>query len=113
MLISLIISLFLTIVIELSVSLILGIKKKNDIYIVVLANICTNPIVVYVANCLKMLNNALLYNIVVMIMEIIVVIVEFKIYKKYLKIYKKSPFTLSIVSNAISFGMGLVINNIL
>ena len=63
MLESLIISLFLTIVIELSISLILGIRKKEDIYIVILVNICTNPIVVTIANYLILIGiNKLIYN---------------------------------------------------
>ena len=56
MILSLIISLLLTILIELSISTFLGIKTRNDIRIVILVNICTNPIVVYIANILKLLN---------------------------------------------------------
>ena len=110
---SLIVSLVLTIIIELSICLILGIRKKSDIYVVLLVNICTNPIVVYIANCLKLLNNDLLYNIIIVILEIMVVIVEFELYKRYLRIYKKSPFILSLVNNTLSFGIGIIINNIL
>lgn len=109
---NLIISLILTIIIELGISLILGIRKKCDIYVVILVNICTNPIVVYIANCLKLLNN-MVYNIVIVILEIMVVIVEFELYKRYLKAYKKSPLALSIINNTLSFGIGLIINNIL
>ena len=110
---NLIISLILTIIIELGISLILGIRKKCDIYVVILVNICTNPIVVYIANCLKLLNNNMVYNIVIVILEIMVVIVEFELYKRYLKTYKKSPLALSIINNTLSFGIGLIINNIL
>ena len=110
---SLIVSLVLTLIIELSICLILGIRKKHDIYVVLLANICTNPIVVYIANCLKLLNNDILYNSIIVILEIMVVIVEFELYKRYLTIYKKSPFVLSLINNALSFGIGIIINNIL
>lgn len=111
MLISLIISLFLTIIIELSISLILGIRKKNDIYIVILVNICTNPVVVCIANFLMIIgSNRLIYNIIVIIMEIVVIFVEYIMYKKYLKDYKKSPFLLSLINNSTSYLTGVIIN---
>ncbi len=44
----LIISLFLTIIIELITSFLLGVKKNTKI--IICANICTNPIVVYKSN---------------------------------------------------------------
>ena len=70
MLKSLTISLFLTIVIELTASLVLGIRNKEDIYVVILVNICTNPIVVFIANCLILIgSNKLIYNIIVIIMK--------------------------------------------
>lgn len=106
---SLIISLILTIIIELGVSILLGIRKKDDIYIVILVNICTNPVVVYIANCIMLFNNDILYNVIVGVMEIIVVIVEYILYKKYLEHYKKSPFMLSLINNAVSFGIGLIL----
>ena len=82
MIISLIISLVLTIVIELSISLILGIREKNDIYVVILVNICTNPIVVYIANYLVLIGSSkLVYNVIVTIMEIVVVFIEYIMYK--------------------------------
>ena len=77
MLINLIISLFLTIIIELIISLILGIRKRNDIYVVILVNICTNPVIVYIANLISTECSELIYNIIVMIMEIVGIIINF------------------------------------
>ncbi len=113
MILSLIISLLLTILIELSISTFLGIKTRNDIRIVILVNICTNPIVVYIANILKLLNNNLLYILTVIVLEIIVVFVEFRLYNKSLKNYKKSKFILSLVNNISSYIIGILINIIL
>lgn len=110
---SLIISLVLTIIIELSISLILGIKTYNDIRTIILVNICTNPIVVYIANIINLLNNNWIYILVVIILEMIVVIVEFKLYNKYLKDYSKSKFIFSLVNNISSYMIGVLINNIL
>lgn len=110
MILSLLISLFLTIVIELTLSLIMGIRDKGDIKVVILVNICTNPIVVYIANCLMLFTNNFIYNIGVAILEILAIIVEFILYKKYLKFDKISPFAISFFNNVMSFSIGLIIN---
>ena len=60
---SLAISLLLTLIIELVTSLILGVRGKDNIIVIICANMCTNPIVVFIANCLVLLNNILIYNI--------------------------------------------------
>lgn len=112
MILSLLISLFLTIIIELTVSFIIGIRNKDDIKVVILVNICTNPIVVYIANCLMLFTNDFIYNIGVAILEILVVMVEFVLYKKYLKFDKVSPFAISLINNVISFSIGVIINYI-
>lgn len=109
---SLIVSLFLTLVIELTVSIIIGIREKYDIKVVICANVCTNPVVVYIANLIILLNNIKLYILAVAILEISAVIVEFLIFKKYLKFNKISPFLISLLNNVISFGLGLVISYI-
>lgn len=110
MLESLIISLFLTLVIEITISLILGIRDIKDIKIIFWANVLTNPIVVFTTNCVMLLNNNLIYNIVVAIMEVAAVIVEYILFKKFLENKKKSPLLLSIINNGISFSLGIVIN---
>lgn len=112
MILSLLISLFLTIIIELTVSFIIGIRNKDDMKVVILVNICTNPIVVYIANCLMLFTNDFIYNSGVAILEILVVMVEFVLYKKYLKFDKVSPFAISLINNVISFSIGVIINYI-
>ena len=112
MILSLLISLFLTIIIELTVSFIIGIRDKDDMKVVILVNICTNPIVVYIANCLMLFTNDFIYNIGVAILEMLVVMVEFVLYKKYLKFDKVSPFAISLINNVISFSIGVIINYI-
>ena len=109
MIYSLIISLSLTIVFELSMSLILGIRNSNDILVCVLVNTCTNPVVVFIANLLYVYGNNTIYNIVVILMEITVVIVEFILYRKFLQDYKKSPFVLSLINNFFSYTIGLLL----
>lgn len=69
---SLIISLFLTIIIELITSFLLGVKKNTKI--IICANICTNPIVVYISNCILIFKNEVLYFSVVILLEILAII---------------------------------------
>ncbi len=110
---SLVKSLILTLIIELSVSFIIGIREKNDIKVVILANIITNPIVVFIANCVALMNNTLIYIIVVIILEILAVLTEYKIFKNYLKFDKESPMIISVINNSISFTLGLIISYII
>lgn len=107
---SLLISLGLTIVIELLISFLMGIRRKQDIKIVVCANICTNPLVVYIANVLLVLCRPTAVVIAVLLMEIGVCIAEGYIYKKCLAFYKKSPYLLSVINNILSFSIGLLWN---
>ena len=109
---SLIVSLTLTLIIELTVSIIIGIRKKEDIIVVTCANICTNPVVVFTSNCILLLNNMFIYIVAVTVLELIAWTVEFIIFKKYLEFNKMSPLMISILNNSISFGLGLIINYI-
>ena len=93
------VSLLLTIVIEVIVSYALGIRTKKDIMIIAIVNICTNPVLVYITDCVLLFSNGKIevYNITVVIMEIIVIIIEYLLYKKYLSHKGKSPFIISLV----------------
>lgn len=113
MIISLVISLILTLIIEVSISFFIGIREKEDLQVVLCVNVLTNPVVVYIANCVKLLNNSLNYNIIVLIMEVIVVIVEAILYKTYLKYKGRSPLLISSVNNIISFLLGIIISKII
>ena len=113
MIISLIVSLLLTIIIEISISFIIGIREKEDLKVVFFFYVLTNPVVVYIANCVKLLNNNVIYNIIVFIMEVLVIIVEFSIYKKFLDYKKKSPLLISSINNIISFSLGIIISKII
>ena len=107
---SLIISLILAIFIESLVSIIIGIRKSNDIITIIAANTLTNPTVVFIANVLYNYELVLLYWIIVILMEVIVVVIEGKIYEKILSFKQISGLLLSFINNIISFGIGLVIS---
>ena len=113
-LINLATSLVLTIIIELTSSFFLGIKSDKDIRTIILVNICTNPIVVLIANILIISNvSVVLYHLIVTVMEGLVVMVEASLYKKHLKDYKSSPFKLSLINNIISYLSGFLFNYLL
>jgi len=106
---SMIVSLLLTLIIEIIISYILGIRCKNDFIIIICVNIITNPIVVFTANCVRLLNNKLIYDIVVLILEIVAFFVEGFLFKEYLNYKEKKPFLISLFNNGISFLLGVVI----
>lgn len=106
---SLIISLILTIFIELYISMLIGIKKRNDIITIIATNTLTNPIVVFTAIILNNFKNALLYWTIVIIIELIVIFIEGKLYEKILCFKKISSFKLSFINNAVSFIVGVII----
>ena len=106
---SLIYSLFLTIVIELTTSILQGVRTKKDIAIIILTNSITNPIVVYIANVMMIFGSTWMYWILVIIMEISVVFIEGAIYSKTLDYDKKSGYKLSLINNFISFTIGLLV----
>lgn len=102
-------SLFLTLIIELIVSIAIGIRKKNDIITIIAVNTLTNPIAVFIATSVEMLGNTILYWITVAIIEIIVFLVEGVILKKFLIYNKISGFKISLINNLSSYLIGLII----
>lgn len=107
---SLVISLVLTLIIELEASHLLGIRGKNNIKVVLCANTITNPIVVYVSNIAALFGNERAYVLAVIVLELFALIVEFSIYKKHLNFSRISPFFTSAINNVASFGIGLILN---
>ena len=103
------ICLLLTIVIELTIALILGIRKKLDIINIILVNILTNPLVVSLTNLISINHGKTISYVFLAIFEIIVVFVEGYIYKKYLSFKKINPFLLSFILNLSSYLIGLLI----
>lgn len=103
--------LLLTIIIELIIALILGVRDKKDIINVILVNVITNPIVVLTPIIVYIRFGNIYSRIVLYILEIFTVVVEGLIYKKVLKYKKINGFLLSLILNVASFLIGEVINN--
>lgn len=111
---SLTVSLVFAITIELSISLIVGIRKRNDIMTIIATNTLTNPTFVFILNILKIINmNYFLWIIVFLVMEIIIVFIEGKIYDKILYFNKISGLKLSFINNIASFIIGLLFTTLI
>jgi len=101
------ISLVLTVIFETGFFLITGKRNKKDLLLVVLVNTLTNPIVV-------LLYWIMFYNtnwntiIIKMPLELLAVFTEGFFYKKYAQSIKR-PFLFSLVANAVSFTLGLLL----
>lgn len=101
-----------TIMIELIMSLLLGIRNKKDILNVILVNIMTNPLVVSI---LMYITYNRLFNTTISIitLEILVILTEGFTYKKVLTFDKINPYVLSLILNISSYFIGRVLNNII
>lgn len=101
-----------TIVIELIMSLLLGIRNKKDILNVILVNIMTNPLIVSI---LMYITYNRLFNttISIIILEILVILTEGFTYKKVLTFDKINPYVLSLILNITSYFIGGLLNNII
>ena len=105
------ISLALTLVIELSAAYLLGVKKKEDLLIVFLVNVLTNPAAVFLCWCARgWIDKG--YWLAELAVEVLVVLTEGLIYKSFHIEGKKikQPLLLSFVLNAASYLTGVVIN---
>lgn len=98
-----------TIIIELLLALILGIRDKKDILNIILVNVMTNPLLVSLTTYItyNRIFNRILF---IIIMEVLVVIIEGFTYKKILKFKKINPYVLSLILNASSYFIGELIN---
>lgn len=101
-----------TIMIELIMSLLLGIRNKKDILNVILVNIMTNPLVVSI---LMYITYNRLFNttISIIILEMLVILTEGFTYKKVLTFDKINPYVLSLILNISSYFIGELLNNII
>jgi len=95
-------------------SLLIGLKGEENFETIIWINCITNPIVVGTTNLFYMQSQSLIIrNIALAMFEISVVFVEGFLFKKYLKNFKKNPYKFSLYLNALSFGIGLIINYII
>ena len=113
LLVSLFYCLSLTILIELIIAIIFGVRDKKDIYLVILAQILTNPVVVLITIFTGLNCSYTVYLVSIAIMELLAIIVEGLLYKMYLKKQTINPFAFALILNMISFISGLIIGSVL
>lgn len=104
--------LILTIVVELTVARLLGIKNNQALLIVVAAQIFTNPIAVFITSaCMDWAADSAQYYGCVIAVELVVIVVEGLIYK--FKGVSKAPWGLSILCNLASVSVGILIQTLI
>lgn len=101
-----------TIIIELVIALIIGIRNKKDITNVILVNVITNPLVAIIPVYFNIFYSLKMRHIALIILEILTLIFEGIIYKKYLNYKKINPFIISFILNFSSYFIGNIINKI-
>lgn len=102
--------LLFTILIEVCISLLFGVKKRRDIINIILVNIVTNPIVVLFPYVAYLFYGKMVRCIVLLLLELFTVIVEGYIYNRYLDYSKVNSYLLSLVLNISSYLLGVVVN---
>jgi len=105
------ISLGLTLLLEGLIALVAGVRDKKDLLLVCLVNVLTNPAVVlcYYLNSAYIGMNPIMVKV---ILEALAVLTEGMYYKKYSS-GMSHPFWFSILANGVSFGAGLLLNQLL
>lgn len=107
-----IISFFITIIIELGIAFFLKYRKR-DLLNIFLVNLLTNPLLNSVVVTINFYYGLRCRNIALLFLEIIVFLIEGVIYQKYLNNRKLNGYLLSLLLNISSFGLGLIINKII
>ena len=103
MIINIIQSLILTLLIELTISIVLGIRGK-DLLRITFINIITNVTLNIIVSLLYLvMNNYIVFYIIVPILEIFVFLIEGTYFKKLNKSII-SPYKLSLLLNGFSYG---------
>lgn len=102
----LLISLTSTIFFEETVSLFWGIRNKKDILLILLVNIITNPLVVFIYYIFNHYNigNPIITKL---LLESVAIFAEGAYYRKY-GVNIKRPFLFSFCCNVVSFGIGVL-----
>ncbi|MCL2671849.1 MAG: hypothetical protein FWF10_07420 [Clostridiales bacterium] len=108
---SLLLSLGLTLVFEVAFFFSVGKRNRRDLLLLVLVNIITNPLVVL----LFWLNSYYTrWNVVLVtaVLELLAFAAEGVYYKRYGQDFRR-PFLFSLAANAVSYGLGLVLQFII
>ena len=101
-----------TVIIEVIIALIIGIRKK-DILSVIIINIITNPLIVSLSVYFGFNYGIKAEKIATLVLEIIVFITEGILYNKFLEYKKINGFIISLIFNGGSYLIGKLISYII
>ena len=105
--ISLLLSLSVTLVLEMALAYLLSCRKK-DLILVLLVNVTTNPPLVLFLNIFSRYQSPPWY--LILNLEIAVVLIEWLLYRKRLEENKIPAFLLSLILNTISYTGGFILS---
>ena len=112
MILSLLLSLAVTLVAEVSVALLLGFRDRCSLLVVFLVNIVTNPVVVYLLNLQYHYGVLLPEMPLTVLLEIGAFVTEALLYRLVFK-GEGHVWRLSLILNAASYLLGVVVNILL
>ena len=101
--------LVLTILVELVISLLIGIVKRRDLLNVILVNVVTNPLVVSLPILVMLMYGIRGRIITLIVLEILTFLFEGFVYSKVLDYKKLNPYIISLLLNLGSYLLGEVI----
>lgn len=109
--INLLVSFTLTLIIEYIIVKLMLTKKKVFVP-VLLVNMLTNPLVVYIYNIMSIYSFKY-KEVILLFLEILVVIVEGYVYRFLLDLKLEKALIVSFIANAVAYIFGIIINFIL
>ena len=109
---TLIVCLILTLVLEEVTALIVGVRKGFDLTVILFSNLLTNPVVVFSGILLASFTN-IPRPVYIIVLELAAFITEALIYRKLLFTKKPSPFLLSLILNSVSFFAGTTLSSLI
>ncbi len=107
-LLTLLLCLLLTLLLETGLALILGMREKKDLLNEVLANVLTNPVAVTLTELAAAFLPRGGYIAAVAAAELAAFLTEGFLYRRYLVFRRVPPYLLSLILNTFSFGIGLL-----
>ena len=107
---TLVICLVLTLVLEEVTALIIGVRKGFDLIVILFSNLLTNPVYAGIAFASF---TKIPRPVYVIVLELAAFIIEALIYRKLLFTKKPSPFLLSLILNCVSFFIGSTLSSLI
>ena len=102
-------ALILTIVIEVIIAWLFGLRSKRELLTVLLINVITNPLLNYLITVNGYFHLVSRTNLLILCLEVVVVLVEWRLLVWVLRQKVKKMLVLSVAMNAASYLAGLLI----